>query len=105
MILRKNKANASKLGDFQKFAIDFMEFDDIIHLETLDTKEKLLLKLEKGISDLKNEQKTCIELYYFDNRSYQDIADLMSIPIQNVKSHLQNGKRNLKLYLTNGKIE
>jgi len=51
------------------------------------------------IQKLKDEQRECIRLFYFENRCYNEIATCLSIDEKKVKSHLQNAKRNLKLCL------
>jgi RNA polymerase sigma-70 factor (ECF subfamily) len=55
--------------------------------------------LEKAILELKEEQKNCIELFYLQQLSYQRISEQLGISIKNVKSAIQNGKRNLKIRL------
>jgi len=51
------------------------------------------------LEKLKNEQKACIELFYYKNKCYSEIAIQLKLDEKQVKSHLQNGKRNLKLCL------
>jgi len=63
--------------------------------------------LEECIEKLKEEQKMCIRLFYFDNRSYREVAAILKLDEKIVKSHLQNAKRNLKIcieenYVTEG---
>lgn len=59
--------------------------------------------LHKALQTLKVEQRVCIELFYLQNKTYQQIADLTGYTMKAVKSHIQNGKRNLKNLLTNDK--
>lgn len=58
--------------------------------------EKQIQKLEDAITKLSNEQKQCIELFYFKQKSYKEVSDLTGYSVNEVKSYLQNGKRNLK---------
>jgi RNA polymerase sigma-70 factor (ECF subfamily) len=58
--------------------------------------EKLVLA---AVETLNHEQKACIRLMYFENKSYRDISDITGFAPNQVKSHIQNGKRNLKNYL------
>ncbi len=60
-------------------------------------KEKLLAALEGAIDELSDEQKLCINLFYLEKRSYQQICNLTGFSLMQVKSFIQNGKRNLKL--------
>jgi len=57
--------------------------------------------LHKAVQQLKTEQKTCIELFYFEDKSYFEITEITGFSFNQVKSHLQNGKRNLKSMLEN----
>ena len=60
-------------------------------------KDKLLSLMEASMNELNNDQKTCIILFYLDKRSYQQISEQTGFSLMQVKSYIQNGKRNLKL--------
>jgi RNA polymerase sigma-70 factor (ECF subfamily) len=45
---------------------------------------------------LNEEQKTCVTLFYLQKKSYHEIADETGYTPLQVKSYIQNGKRNLK---------
>lgn len=68
-------------------------------LELTVKKEEQFIALEDAISDLKEEQQTCIKLFYLESRSYNEISTLLKLDVKKVKSAIQNGKRNLKLNL------
>ena len=55
--------------------------------------------LNEFIPQLKSNQKQCIELFYLQNKSYQEICEATAFSINEVKSFIQNGKRNLKLFI------
>jgi len=55
--------------------------------------------LRSAVSALSEQQKTCIRLFYFNEYSYQEISDETGWATSQIKSYLQNGKRNLKLAL------
>ncbi len=61
--------------------------------------EERLTQMEDGFRELPADQKQCLELFYLKQKSYREISDLTGFDFKQVKSHLQNGKRNLKLYL------
>jgi RNA polymerase sigma-70 factor (ECF subfamily) len=67
-----------------------------LHLETADEKEWLLAHLNESIDELREEQRTCIELFYLKGNSYQEISQITGYSLNEVKSYIQNGKRNLK---------
>jgi len=60
-------------------------------------KEKLLSLVEASMDELNEDQKTCITLFYLEKKSYQQISDQTGFSLMQVKSFIQNGKRNLKL--------
>lgn len=60
-------------------------------------KETLLRNMEQAIQLLNHEQRNCITLFYLNGLSYQQISDSTGYSVLQVKSHIQNGKRNLKL--------
>ena len=56
-------------------------------------------QLQQAINSLDEHQRICIELFYLHNKRYSVIAELTDYSILQVKSYIQNGKRNLKNYL------
>jgi RNA polymerase sigma factor (sigma-70 family) len=62
-------------------------------------REASLQQLEQAIDQLNDAQRTCIRLFHLDQNSYQQVADQTSFTIEQVRSHLQNGRRNLRLIL------
>ncbi len=64
-------------------------------------KEKRLKKLEKCTENLSQEQKNCITAFYYKSMSYQKIAQKYDLPWHTVRSHIQNGRRNLKKCMDN----
>ncbi len=49
----------------------------------------------EALEKLPAEQRRCIELFFFDKKSYKEIAEITGYSEKNVKSYMQNGKRNL----------
>ena len=98
MDLRK-QANGSKTIDYETVAyqIEEKEDDNVV-------KEEQLNGLEQAINQLKPEQKNCIELFYLQEKCYHEVAEITGYTLNQVKSYIQNGKRNLKLIL-NGNRE
>lgn len=56
-------------------------------------------QLKGAIQNLTQEQRQCIELFYLEEKSYKEVATLTGYSLKEVKSYLQNGKRNLKGYM------
>lgn len=63
------------------------------HLE----KDRQLELMTESLDELNKEQKLCVTLFYLDKKSYQEIADQTGFSMMQVKSYIQNGKRNLKI--------
>ncbi len=61
--------------------------------------ERILKDLEEALQHLSGEQKTCIRMFYLQKKSYQSIAAETGFNLLQVKSYIQNGKRNLRLLL------
>lgn len=76
-----------------------MENVAIGHLDDVDLKEIQLQQLEEGIKTLNPEQQECISLFYLQDKSYVEVAEITGYDLNKVKSYIQNGKRNLKIYL------
>ena len=77
---------------------DGYAIDDAFTDEQTDREENLS-RLEKGLKILPVEQQTCLTLFYIDQKSYAEVASLTGFDIKRVKSHLQNGRRMLKIYM------
>ena len=61
--------------------------------------EKTYTVLEEAIEELNNEQRHCVILFYLHKNSYQQISEKTGFSLLQVKSYIQNGKRNLKLLM------
>jgi len=75
-----------------------VEYDDGVHPAV--AKEELLTKMEHALTELNPEQRRCIELFYLEKKTYYEIMDQTGFTFMQVKSFIQNGKRNLKIKLT-----
>ncbi len=97
-LLRKDQSQQKNEKNL-KVEQDFMEFDDENHLTYEKEHESNVNNLTNALKQLKSEQKKCVELFYLQEKSYNEIVDLTGFPIKKVKSYIQNGKRNLKLII------
>lgn len=77
---------------------NFVEIWEDLHLTDVDD-QKRLAALTQALAQLNQEQRTCVQLIYLENKSYKEIVDITGMDINQVKSNIQNGKRNLKLLL------
>jgi RNA polymerase sigma factor (sigma-70 family) len=76
------------------------------HLAQAESSRKELVEneqaydlLEEAIQELNEEQRQCVILFYLKKNSYQQIAEKTGYSLLQVKSYIQNGKRNLKIIL------
>jgi len=99
MGLRKEKGLSLKHEDFVHFTTEIMESDESVHLNGV-TAPEMDKALYAAIDKLKEDQRECVRMFYFEKLSYEEIQDQTGYTYNEVKSHLQNGKRNLKLQLT-----
>lgn len=100
MVLRSKK----RLGNREKIFYEIY-FDENNSEDGLKTNAENDAALTMAIMSLAPEQKQCIELYYYDNKSYKEICDLTGYSDSQVKSYLQNAKRNLKNQLIKQGVE
>jgi RNA polymerase sigma factor (sigma-70 family) len=61
--------------------------------------EQLLNHMHHCLPMLKEQQRICVELFYLQNYSYWQISVHTGFSENEVKSYIQNGKRNLKLLI------
>jgi RNA polymerase sigma factor (sigma-70 family) len=94
MQLRGKGKITTEINDYNLQAADESEAKET-HLK----KETSLTNLEEAITLLNDEQRICVTLFYLEKKSYQEIVTHTGYTILQVKSCIQNGKRNLKIYM------
>ncbi len=104
MKLRSAHSVFMKTEELKKDYPVVMEFDNEMHHDIENINEFYLSQLGNAVEQLKDEQKICVELFYLKGKCYQDVADSTGYSMKQVKSNIQNGKRNLKIYIQ-GKYE
>lgn len=104
MKLRHEKAGQqAREQKLQELESEIMEIPSVMHLYEAEEKESEINRLHKAIQRLGHEQRTCIELFYLEDKLYKEISEMTGFDLKAVKSHIQNGKRNLKIMLNNGR--
>lgn len=88
--LRKEKSAFLKESEAHR-----MYTESIVHPTIEGVTQEEVAALENCIGKLDHDQKTCIKAFYMDGKSYKEIAIAHSYTWKQVRSHLQNGKRNL----------
>jgi RNA polymerase sigma-70 factor (ECF subfamily) len=87
----KPEKTTKEINESLPLAVD--ELNTTKHIEH----DTLLSYIEETLNELTAEQKTCITLFYLQKKSYTEIASLTGFTLMQVKSYIQNGKRNLKI--------
>ncbi len=62
--------------------------------------EVTLMAMHAALQELAAEQQDCIRAFYLQRKSYQQIMGETGFSFAQVKSYIQNGKRNLKIILS-----
>ena len=76
---------------------DFVEFPNNLHpSDTYTEKEEQLSLLETCIEKLPEKQRISIDLFFLNQKCYKEVVEITGFSIKDVKSYIQNGKRNLK---------
>ncbi len=101
MLLRSRKSEAAHrelmLDDPTFFMENFWEMHPMENDEGMDMK-----RLEECIGKLKEEQRQCIQLFYYEGYGYKEICGRLGLEEGKVKSYIQNGKTELKDMLRDG---
>jgi len=79
----RNMAGAEELPDKQSRARDDLAIEF----------------MNEALAELSHEQRQCVTLFYLQKKSYQEISEETRFTMMQVKSYIQNGKRNLKLLI------
>lgn len=75
----------------------FVEFKIDSHpSEDQEVREEQLLQLERCLEKLVEGQRESVKLFFLDEKCYKEVAQLTGYDLKEVKSYIQNGKRNLK---------
>ena len=101
MHLRKVKSINLQAKDVQHMYETHMEMPELPHLDAgANGLEGKVVKLREGMEQLNEQQRICVQMFYLDKRSYKEVADETGFDLKKVKSYIQNGKRNLHIYMT-----
>lgn len=85
---------------------DYHAPEDMVHFDAVESAFEVELPkndddkpLEKCLDELPEHQKQSVELFYFKEKSYKEIAGMLSEEVGKIRSYIQNGRRNLKICL------
>ena len=95
MLLRKRKQ-----GKQLKAAEAYLETVQENEVAAKALKEVQLEELSEAMEGLNEQQRECVELFYLKQQSYEQVSRQTGYSMKEVKSHIQNGRRNLRNTLT-----
>ena len=96
-LLRARKSR-TRLAQQQTESVS-TELATTLELSEEEQHELEVRALQQGLAELPAEQRTCLELFYLQQKSYKEIAAATGCDLTKVKSYIQNGRRNLKIYV------
>ncbi|MET0634722.1 MAG: sigma-70 family RNA polymerase sigma factor [Chitinophagaceae bacterium] len=79
-----------------EFNADLMQNEETVHLNAVFEKEENFKRLEGCLDQLTGDQQRSIRLFYLDGKCYNEIVAETGIEWNQVRSFIQNGRRNLK---------
>ena len=63
------------------------------------TNSELRNEVSRALDKLEDHYRLALTLYYFDDLRYNDIADILEVPLNTVKSYIRRGKERLAVLL------
>jgi RNA polymerase sigma-70 factor (ECF subfamily) len=101
LTIRSEKSELKKHAELVINSSDIMESTNHMYHDNEDNKEEKLTELENAIKNLNNEQRSCVELFFIQEKCYAEVVEVTGYSMKQVKSYIQNGKRNLANQLAN----
>ena len=80
-----------------EFKTELVQSEENVHLNGVLEKEENFNKLEHCLSTLSNEQRDTVKLFYLESKCYNEIVEITGLEWNQVRSLIQNGRRNLKI--------
>jgi RNA polymerase sigma-70 factor, ECF subfamily len=104
MILRQRKKEKNFVVPDEN-EVFFMESDTFLHpLDNMDNNDRIIINLKECMEQLNENQRFCVEWFYYQHKCYREIASELKLEEGKVKSYIQNGKRNLRICMDQQKI-
>jgi len=83
---------STRTETIEESLLDFMEYEE----ENTHSSEEIIDQLMSALCKLTDDQRRCVEMFFMKGFSYKQISQKLNISYNEVKSYIQNGKRNLK---------
>ena len=91
------RLRAEKKAPIAKISDELMQSEDAGHLEDVLNREENFKQLEYCMGQLAGDQRQVIVLFYLQGKCYNEITNETGLEWNNVRSFIQNGRRNLKI--------
>ena len=88
-----------------EFKPEIVQSEENLHLNGVLEREENLTKLENCLETLTKEQKETVKLFYLQGKCYNEIVEITGQEWNQVRSFIQNGRRNLKLCMEKAMTE
>ena len=85
-----------------EFKSELVQSEADVHLNGVMEKEENFKKMEYCLGTLINEQRETIKLFYLEGKCYNEIVEITGQEWNQVRSLIQNGRRNLKICMERG---
>jgi len=96
--LRKTKGKYFVSETYLDFEVQEPSWEEEERIAKVN-EDLLLENMKEALPKLKENQRICVEFFYLKGYSYQQISEETNFSVNEVKSFIQNGKRNLKLLI------
>ena len=73
--------------------------DETVSRQELLQNDQAMNLMAEALTELNKEQQQCVTLFYLQKKSYLEISNETGFTMMQVKSYIQNGKRNLRLLI------
>jgi RNA polymerase sigma factor (sigma-70 family) len=83
----------------------FVHSEENVHLNGVLEKEENFKKLASCLATLSEDQRKAVQLFYIEGKCYNEIVELMKQEWNQVRSFIQNGRRNLKICMEKGEVD
>lgn len=97
-VIRKKNTTIKNNESYYDFEFKDVSWEDEERIEKVND-DLLLDHMQTCLPQLKEAQRNCVQFFYLHGLSYAEISERTGYSINEVKSHIQNGKRNLKLLI------
>jgi RNA polymerase sigma-70 factor (ECF subfamily) len=80
-----------------EFRVELVQNEEDVHLNGVLEKEENYQKLANCLGTLTADQQNAIQLFYLEGKCYNEIVTITGQEWNQVRSCIQNGRRNLKI--------